>query len=60
MIRMTEIIQNEGAVTEAERLAFAGRRLCEVIALAEALPYRPSETLKFPRLPTTTQEAPHE
>lgn len=29
----------------------SGRRLAEVLALAEALPYRPSRTLRFPRLP---------
>lgn len=27
------------------------RRLAEVLALAEALPYRPSRTLRFPQLP---------
>lgn len=29
----------------------AGRKLVEVIALAEALPHRPARRLRFPRLP---------
>lgn len=39
-------------LTEAGRLARAGRHLAEVIALAEALPYAPRHELSFPRLPT--------
>ena len=33
------------------RLERAGRHLAEVLALAEALPYRPAPELRFPRLP---------
>ena len=40
-----------GMATAAE-LAERGRRLAEVIALAEALPYRPARRLRYPRLPT--------
>lgn len=29
----------------------AGRHLAEVLALAEALPYRPARELRYPRLP---------
>lgn len=36
------------STTEFER---AGRQLAEVIALAEALPYRPARRLRYPRLP---------
>ena len=36
------------------RLERAGRQLAEVLALAEALPYRPSPALRFPRLPDGT------
>lgn len=32
----------------------SGRRLADVLALAEALPYRPSKTLRYPRLPGGT------
>jgi transcriptional regulator with XRE-family HTH domain len=32
-------------------LALAGRRLAQVLALAEALPYRPARRLTYPRLP---------
>lgn len=38
----------------AVELEQAGRRLAEVIALAEALPYRPSRRLRYPRLPSGT------
>ena len=34
------------------RLERSGRHLAEVLALAEALPYRPAPELRFPRLPT--------
>lgn len=33
------------------RLERAGRHLSEVLALAEALPYRPAQELRYPRLP---------
>ena len=34
------------------RLERAGRHLADVLALAEALPFRPAATLRYPRLPT--------
>ncbi|MEX2194261.1 MAG: helix-turn-helix transcriptional regulator [Thermoleophilaceae bacterium] len=39
------------SVADLER---SGRRLAEVLTLAEALPYRPSRRRRFPRLPTGT------
>jgi len=36
---------------ERARLERSGRHLAEVLALAEALPYRPGPALRFPRLP---------
>lgn len=38
--------------SERPRLERAGRHLAQVLALAEALPYRPSAELRYPRLPT--------
>lgn len=35
------------------RLDDVGRRLADVLTLADALPSRPSPTLRFPRLPTS-------
>jgi transcriptional regulator with XRE-family HTH domain len=34
------------------RLRRRGEELVAVLALAQALPYRPSRTLRFPRIPT--------
>ena len=35
----------------------AGRRLVQVLGLAEALPYRPRATIEFPGLPPVTGKA---
>lgn len=44
------VVDAPGRIDTAD-LERNGRRLAEVLALAEALPYRPSRELRFPRLP---------
>jgi transcriptional regulator with XRE-family HTH domain len=44
------VVEAPGRRTAAE-LEQAGRHLAQVMSLAEALPYRPSQRLRYPRLP---------
>ena len=50
---LQRLLEGCGASLHVERpkLERAGRHLSEVLALAEALPYRPKRDLEYPRLP---------
>ena len=48
------VVDAPGGRTAAQ-LKENGRRLVRVLALAEALPYRPSPRLRYPRLPGGTR-----